>query len=355
MNKNILIKILIAAVVVVLVGVIAFFVVNKVVGGEEPTTLSSELVAPSVTVPGGDNAANEADSTQAWNETETLVQGIEMQSTTPERPDEQPGEVETLADPEMIDTADLAVKDRVLLVINLQNKLSAEYVPHLEETVNDSGVFLEAQAAEAFMEMYKAALGQGLTLTPYSGYVSFDRQQSRYNTLVEEYTDMGYSEKEAQALAARKILPAGCSEHNAGLAVDLGSNRADFTDSAEYKWLVKNAAKYGFIERYTAGNEDETGVEAAPWHWRYVGSAAMAEAINDSGLSFEEWMEDEYPYWEEPEATEESTSLADDETVTDEDEENIESDDETTSAEDATEELETEEEIEGVIIDLDEQ
>lgn len=310
--KNTIIKVIIIVAAVLAVGAIAFAVSTKVLSSEEPTTQSSELVAPAVGVPTGSNAENEADATQSWNETETLVHGIDIETTAPELPDEQPGEVETLADAQTIDVTDLSESDRVLLVLNAENKLPSEYVPHLEETVLESGIYLEAAAAEAFMEMYKAALGQGLTLTPNSGYVSFDRQQKRYEDLVDKYADMGYSEKEAQSLAARKILPAGCSEHNAGLAVDFGSNNASFADTAEYKWLVRNAAKYGFIERYTAEGEDETGVEAAPWHWRYVGSAAIAEAINESGLTFEEWMDSEYPYWESPEEESEEATVEED-------------------------------------------
>ncbi len=352
MNKNNIIKIIIAVAAVLVIAAVGVLVGTKMIGGEEPTTGSSELVAPSVAMPTGENAEQQGNAGQSWNEGETLVQGVQIETTSPEMPDEQPGEVATLADPENIDTADIARKDRVLLVLNAENKLSAEYVPHLEETVTGSGIYLEREAAEAFMEMYKAALGQGLTLTPYNGYVSFDRQQSKYNALVKTYQDMGYSEKEAQALAARKVLPVGCSEHNAGLAVDLGSNTADFKDTAEYKWLVKNAAKYGFIERYTEELEDETGVEAAPWHWRYVGSAAMAEAINESGMSFEEWMYYEYPDWEDPEATEEETSLAEDATEADEDKENVD-EEETTVSED--EEATTEEEATTVVIDLDAQ
>ncbi len=363
MKNKTIIKIIIAAVAVLLVGVLAFVVVTKIQDSKNPDAEDSELVAPSVAVPGADNVGNDADNAQSWNENATLVNGADEQTTAPEMPDEKPGEVETLADAQEIDTADLAVADRVTLVINARHKLSADYVPHLEETVTGSGVYLEAQAAEAFMEMYKAALGQGLTLTPYSGYVSFDRQQSKYDNLTKQYVEMGYSEAEAQALAARKILPAGCSEHNAGLAVDLGSNTADFEDTAEYKWLVKNAAKYGFIERYTDEFEDETGVDAAAWHWRYVGSAAMAEAINESDMSFEEWMYYEYPDWENPEEAEEDTTEAlTDDAETDEEENTVEdADEEDTAAEDAEEEDTEfvegvpEEEATTVVIDLDEQ
>ena len=353
MNKSNIVKIMIAVAVVLVVAAVGVLIGTKVIGGDESTTISSELVAPSVAMPSGENAENQGNAGQSWNEGETLVQGIQVETTSPEMPDEQPGEVETLAAPETIDTSDITKKERVLLVLNAENRLPAEYVPHLEETVTGSGIYLEREAAAAFMEMYKAALGQGLTLTPYSGYVSFDRQQSKFNALVKTYQDMGYSEKEAEALAARKILPVGCSEHNAGLAVDLGSNTDDFKNTAEYKWLVKNAAKYGFIERYTEELEDETGVDAAPWHWRYVGSAAIAEAINESDMSFEEWMYYEYPDWEDPEATEEATTLEEDATEADADAESIDEEATADSAEDK--EDTTEEEATTVVIDLDAQ
>ncbi|HKM20180.1 MAG TPA: M15 family metallopeptidase [Candidatus Dojkabacteria bacterium] len=41
-----------------------------------------------------------------------------------------------------------------------------------------------------------------------------------------------------------------------------------FEDTQEYKWLLKNAEKFGFKESFPKGNELGTMYE--PWHWRYV-------------------------------------------------------------------------------------
>ena len=56
----------------------------------------------------------------------------------------------------------------------------------------------------------------------------------------------------------------------------------------EYKWLIKNAHKYGFIERYPKGKEWITGYAYEPWHYRYVGVEA-ATKIKEEEITFEEY------------------------------------------------------------------
>ncbi len=194
-------------------------------------------------------------------------------------------------------TKEIKVEDRPLLLINKDNKLPANYLPYLEETVAESGVYLEAAAAKAFMRMYADAFAQGFTLTPVAGYQSFERQSLLFDNKVSAFIEQGYSASDARALASMEVFPAGCSEHNAGLAVDIIVADASFADTAEYGWLVNYAADYGFIQRYTADKELVTGMKAAPWHWRYVGSADVAYAIIESGLSLEEWLITEYESW----------------------------------------------------------
>ena len=62
-----------------------------------------------------------------------------------------------------------------------------------------------------------------------------------------------------------------------------------FEDTAEFKWLQKNAADYGFIMRYPEDKQDITKVIYEPWHWRYVG-VETAKALNESGQVLEEYM-----------------------------------------------------------------
>ena len=55
------------------------------------------------------------------------------------------------------------------------------------------------------------------------------------------------------------------------------------------KWLAEHCAEYGFIIRYTADKETETGFMYEPWHIRYLG-VEMAKAVTESGLCLEEYL-----------------------------------------------------------------
>lgn len=66
-------------------------------------------------------------------------------------------------------------------------------------------------------------------------------------------------------------LPAGHSEHNLGLSLDIGSSLGAMNEAPEGKWLKKNASDYGFILRYPKDKTKITGIQYEPWHFRYVG------------------------------------------------------------------------------------
>ena len=118
-----------------------------------------------------------------------------------------------------------------LTLVNLQYCLPEGYVPELAAAVEGSDVQLDARVAPAYQKMYEAAKADGCTLTPYSGYRTYDRQEDNYNRRVEYYVGQGFSEAEAKAKTQERILPAGCSEHNMGFAMDIGSASADFVST----------------------------------------------------------------------------------------------------------------------------
>lgn len=86
----------------------------------------------------------------------------------------------------------------------------------------------------------------------------------------------------------------GASEHQLGLAVDLGNwngqceLNACFVDYPSYTFLQEHGHEYGFIERYPYDKQNITGIEYSPWHWRYVG-VEEATKIKESGLTVEEY------------------------------------------------------------------
>ena len=176
-----------------------------------------------------------------------------------------------------------------LVIVNTEIEIPADYVPRLAE-VASSGVYLDYRVAPHYNEMHSAAKKDGITLTPFSGYRSYARQQRNYNNLTEKYmSQYNLSRAEAAKKAATVILPPGTSEHNLGLAMDICNTNSSFSSQKEYKWLMEHAHEYGFILRYTAEKQSITGIIPEPWHWRYVG-VEHAKKIKDSGLCLEEYI-----------------------------------------------------------------
>ncbi len=83
------------------------------------------------------------------------------------------------------------------------------------------------------------------------------------------------------ASRALSVAPPGHSEHASGFALDFAfrPRRNDCPDAEAcvagtpaFRWLVKNAARYGFEMSFPAGNTQR--VKWEPWHWRWVGASA---------------------------------------------------------------------------------
>lgn len=181
-------------------------------------------------------------------------------------------------------------EDWNLIVVNAGRELPEGYVPELKEILG-CGKYLDYRVAPHYEEMYYAAKQDGITLTPYSAYRSYERQKNNYNHLTETYMhDYNLSEAEARKKAATVILPPGTSEHNLGYAMDICGTESSFKDTKEYAWLQQHAHEYGFILRYTAEKQPITGIIPEPWHWRYVG-VEYAEKIKNSGLCLEEYLD----------------------------------------------------------------
>lgn len=175
-----------------------------------------------------------------------------------------------------------------LTLVNLQYRLPEDYKPTLKAAVEGSSVQLDERVAPFYAEMYAAAKADGCTLTPYSGYRTFARQQENFDRKVAYYVSQGLSEAEATAQTQTRILPAGASEHNMGFAMDIVSASADFISTKEFSWLSAHAHEYGFILRYPENKTEITGVMYEPWHWRFVGKEAAAE-MQKSGQCLEEY------------------------------------------------------------------
>jgi D-alanyl-D-alanine carboxypeptidase len=83
----------------------------------------------------------------------------------------------------------------------------------------------------------------------------------------------------------------GHSEHQTGLAVDVGSSTRPecdfdpcFADTVEARWVAACAAEFGFVVRYTPANSAVTGYGPEAWHLRWVGRE-LAGHLRDTGVT----------------------------------------------------------------------
>ncbi|MGG0412060.1 VanY-A/VanY-F/VanY-M family D-Ala-D-Ala carboxypeptidase [Peribacillus simplex] len=138
----------------------------------------------------------------------------------------------------------------------------------------NSEIKLSEEIAEKFSEMIAAAEEDGVSnFLISSGYRDFDEQNRLYEEMGADYA-----------------LPAGHSEHNLGLALDVGSTQMKMEEAPEGEWIEENSWKYGFILRYPANKTDITGIQYEPWHIRYVGLPHSA-IMQEMNLALEEYLD----------------------------------------------------------------
>lgn len=146
---------------------------------------------------------------------------------------------------------------------------------------------VSAVMAPALEQMVNAASAQGINLNLQSGYRSYSFQVSLYNRYVSE---------QGQIVADEQSARPGYSEHQTGLAADLGSPDTPACEVAQCfgntpagEWLAANADKYGFIVRYPEGEQQITGYEYEPWHVRYVGTYLSTQMHNKGITTLESY------------------------------------------------------------------
>ena len=168
----------------------------------------------------------------------------------------------------------IEVKDGItyvndVLVVNKEYGLPKGYDPKVNN-----------EALENLKIMQADAKVLNLNIPLVSGYRSYATQEALYNK---------YVKKDGEAVANTYSAKPGFSEHQTGLAFDIGSVSRTFEGTAEAKWIEENAHLYGFIVRYPKGKTDITGYIYEPWHVRYLGKK-VASKVKQSGLTLEEYL-----------------------------------------------------------------
>lgn len=181
--------------------------------------------------------------------------------------------------------------DQIFANVNQENSVE-EYIPEglvaiREEIPTKDGrdVCMTEEAATAMKRMYNDAIDNSVDIMVTSGFRSHDSQEVLYTNNQKLQSD---DEEES-------VAKPGHSEHQLGTTVDLStpevngeSASARFKSTETYKWLDKNAYRYGFVLSYPA--DKDTGYIEEPWHWRYLG-VDIAKEINEKGITIQEYLE----------------------------------------------------------------
>ncbi|WP_223555948.1 VanY-A/VanY-F/VanY-M family D-Ala-D-Ala carboxypeptidase [Lysinibacillus sphaericus] len=190
--------------------------------------------------------------------------------------DNENGEVEFSGDMKKVEIPVEQIYQGNLLLVNAKHPVHNESIKSdvinlyaRKELAKGYRVFnsetnLSEDIASKFSDMVLDAEEDGVSsFLITSGFRGFDEQTKLYK-------EMG----------SNRALPAGYSEHNLGLSLDVGSTQGKMEVAPEGEWIAKNAWKYGFTLRYPEDKTDITGIMNEPWHIRYVGlphSAIMKE------------------------------------------------------------------------------
>lgn len=173
-----------------------------------------------------------------------------------------------------------------LILVNSTHPLSQNHTVELvPPTPADPGLLLERQAAGALTACVRSVGGEG-GIVPVSGWRSREEQQCIWDSAIVE---------KGVSFTHKFVAYPGCSEHQTGLAIDLGRAASqidflcpDFPDEGVCAAFRRAAPRYGFIERYQRGKEPLTGIAPEPWHFRYVG-VPHAQLMVQYGLCLEEY------------------------------------------------------------------
>lgn len=177
-------------------------------------------------------------------------------------------------------------------LINKANKLADDYKPDglvdVDPVYRANNHQLVENVAKQFVEFSKACKEElKIIIVAYNGCISSEDVEKTYNDLIK-------SSKKITTNNVDAIAPKpNYSENQTGYGIDVASKYSTyskFIESQSYDWVVANAHRFGFIQRYPEGKEYLTGYGFQAYHFRYVGVDAATMMHNN------DWTMEEYCY-----------------------------------------------------------
>ena len=225
-------------------------------------------------------------------------------TVTPEMPEESE-EVEVTPTPEptpdlstpagraaamgLPEPPDIDIDSWEYILANGDNSI-AEYVPPELVVVGTNSQQFDTRIADSLKAMVADAEAQGLTCFVSSGYRSYSDQAANFTRVCQNNGVTDGKNSKGYFIT----MPAGCSEHQTGLAADITDKYYELKDesienTALFQYMKDKCQEFGFIVRFPKDKEEVTGVMYEPFHFRYVGVEA-ATYIMENGICLEEFV-----------------------------------------------------------------
>jgi predicted chitinase len=125
---------------------------------------------------------------------------------------------------------------------------------------------LNAEAAQAYLEMVDAAKQDGISWKITDSYRPYEIQDKIFDWKYFKQT----GKKRKKGTSGTPVAYPGKSNHGWGSAVDLGAKYGD----PAHKWLTQNAARFGFSNPFKNPRTE-------PWHWEHKSSAQSMKSGED--------------------------------------------------------------------------
>ncbi|SDP16331.1 D-alanyl-D-alanine carboxypeptidase [Streptococcus equinus] len=183
---------------------------------------------------------------------------------------------------------DVSSDDWELVLVN-RNHITPEMNPDLTQIDN---ITVDSRIADNVRSFLAAAQAIDANEHLISGYRSVAYQEELFNSYVsqEMSANPSLTQSAAEDLVKTYSQPAGASEHQTGLAVDMSTVNSLNESNADVVEKVKAIAPdYGFVLRFPKGKSESTGVDYEDWHFRYVGKES-AKYMTENNLSLEEYV-----------------------------------------------------------------
>lgn len=140
----------------------------------------------------------------------------------------------------------------------------ADELVAIVQQADGTTIRLTPSATDAWDRLRTAALADGVSLIPLSGFRSVARQ-------AEIIRRKFHAGQPLITILAVNAAP-GFSEHHTGCALDIGTYgepplTESFALTPAFSWLKAHASRYGFHLSYPKDNPH--GIVYEPWHWRW--------------------------------------------------------------------------------------